>query len=153
MRRPSADAVVGNGRPLSWAASADAVAGRGSRRQNITLPGSGGEKNTGASAANGVLPPGSPTTSAEVAARAPGARRDSRPDGMVAKSHQQLYRLPLAGTYSREKRQKSSARRQRGHDSGLPSGRRYTTPYRPPALQSAAQALAWLPPAPPQPWY
>src|SRR4030095_16017170 len=69
--------------------------------QHITLPGSGGEKNAGASAASGVLPPGRPTTSAAVAARATGGRRGSRPDGMVAKSHQPLYRLPPAGTYSR----------------------------------------------------
>src|SRR5205823_14342729 len=45
---------------------------RGSKSQRITLPGPGGEKNAGASAANGVLPPGIPTTSAGVAARAVG---------------------------------------------------------------------------------
>src|SRR5262245_41329507 len=31
MRRPSADAVAGNGRPLSWAPSADAVSGGGNK--------------------------------------------------------------------------------------------------------------------------
>src|SRR5712691_13052884 len=121
--------------------------------QSIMLPGSRGEKNAGASAANGVLPPGTPTTSAAVAARAVGGRRDSRTAGVPAKSHQQLYRLPLAGTYSRAKRQRSSARQQRGYDSGRPSGRRYTTPCRPPVRLIAVQALASPPPAPPQSWY
>src|SRR5215470_10934985 len=113
--------------------------GRGNRRQSITLPGSGGEKNAGASAANGVRQPGRPTTSAAVAVIAVDGMRGSQPDEMVVKSHQQLYRLPQAGTHSREKRQRSSARRQREYDSGLPSGRHYTIPYRPPALLSTAQ--------------
>src|SRR5215467_14535061 len=33
MRRPSTDAVARNGRTFSWAPSADAVAGRGNRRE------------------------------------------------------------------------------------------------------------------------
>src|SRR4029450_7518560 len=38
----SADAVAGNGRPLSWAPSADAVAGRGDIKPRIAPPRKGG---------------------------------------------------------------------------------------------------------------